>query len=77
MWLMDQPIEVEKGYGREETIAKMRRLVEALEKGETFQIQVAGQRINVPPTADIVFEFEASPEEYEFEIEIKWNPRRR
>jgi amphi-Trp domain-containing protein len=73
---VDQPIEVEKSYGREETIAKLQRLVDSLEQGKPFQIQIGGQRIVVPPDAEIIFEFEASDEESELEIEIKWKPNK-
>jgi amphi-Trp domain-containing protein len=80
---MDQPIEesttgtvieVEKSYKRDQTIAKLRRLVEALESHKPFTIQIGGQRVKVPSDAEIVFEFEASDDENELEIEIKWTP---
>ncbi len=71
-----EEIEVEKGYENEETVAKLRRLADAIEAREAFEIQVSGQRIYVPPTAKIVFEYEESDSEAELEIEIKW-PRSR
>lgn len=68
---MDE-VEVEKGYDKADTVAKLRRLADALEGGKPFEIQVSGQRIYVPPTARIVFEYEQSEYEAELEVEIKW-----
>lgn len=68
--------EIEKGYEKEKTAAKLRRLAEALDQGKAFEIQVGGRRIYVPPSAEIVFEYETSEEEEELEIEIKWTRKR-
>ena len=65
-------IEVEKSYSNRETVAKLRRLVESLEQGKAFEIQVGGERIYVPADAKIEFEFEQDGGEKELEIEIKW-----
>ena len=64
--------EVEKSYATKETVAKLRRLADALENEKTFEIQVAGQRIYVPPYATVEFEYEREGDEEELEIEIKW-----
>ena len=40
--------DVEKVYSTSEFVAKLRRLADALEAGERFEIQVAGERIYVP-----------------------------
>src|SRR3712207_7499403 len=37
--------DVEKVYSTSEFVAKLRRLADALEKGERFEIQVAGERV--------------------------------
>ena len=70
---MSEQTEIEKGYEKQETAAKLRRLAEALEQGKAFEIQVSGQRIYVPASAEIVFEFEGGEDENELEIEIKWS----
>ena len=67
-----EEIEVEKSYSNRETVAKLRRLVESLEQGKAFDIQVGGERIYVPADAKIEFEFEQDGGEKELEIEIKW-----
>ena len=64
--------EVEKSYKNKDVVAKLRRLADALEQGNTFKIQVAGQRITVPPSATVEFEFESLKGEEELEIEVKW-----
>jgi amphi-Trp domain-containing protein len=70
---MAEETEVEKSYSRTEVVAKLRRLADALEQDKTFEIQIAGERIYVPPFATVEFEYERSESgEEEMEIEIKW-----
>ena len=40
--------DIEKDYPLPDFIDKLRRLADALESGDRFQIQIAGQRISVP-----------------------------
>ncbi len=51
-------------------MAKLRRLADALEAGERFEIQVAGERIYVPARAEFNIEREGNGEEIEFQL--KW-----
>ncbi len=67
-----KPIDVEKSYTTRANAAKLRRLADALENGTAFEIQIAGNRVYVPPTAEIEFEYESKGDEREIEIEIKW-----
>ena len=69
---MGREKEVEKSYSTAEVVAKLRRLAEALEEEKTFEIQIAGQRIYVPPYAKVEFEYERNGNEEEVEIELKW-----
>ena len=70
---MPEEIEVEKTYSNTEVVAKLRRLADALEQDKTFEIQIAGERIYVPPFATVEFEYERGADgEEEMEIEIKW-----
>ena len=64
--------EVEKSYSNQEVVAKLRRLADALEEQKTFEIQIAGERIYVPPYATVEFEYEREGEDEEVEIELKW-----
>jgi amphi-Trp domain-containing protein len=67
--------EVEKSYSNKEVVAKLRRLADALEGGKTFEIQIAGERIYVPPYAAVEFEYGRDGEDEEVEIELKWKRR--
>ena len=67
--------DVEKSYANKEVVAKLRRLADALEAGKTFEIQIAGERIYVPPYAAVEFEYERHGEEEEVEIELSWKRR--
>jgi amphi-Trp domain-containing protein len=64
--------DVEKGYPKEEFVAKLRRLADAIENGERFEIKVAGERIYVPVRATFTVEHERSDDEEEIEFQIKW-----
>lgn len=65
--------DVEKGYSIEETVAKLRRLADALETGSPFRIQVAGERIRVPARAEFTIEHERGDDEEEVEFQLKWS----
>ncbi len=65
-------VDVEKSYSNRENAAKLRRLADALEQGKAFEIQIAGNRIYVPASAEIEFEYEREGDLQEIEIEIKW-----
>ena len=67
--------EAEKSYSTKEVVAKLRRLADALEEEKTFEIQIAGERIYVPPYATVEFEYERQGDEEEVEIELKWKSR--
>lgn len=69
---MKQITDVEKSYTTTEVIAKLRRLADALEQEKTFEIQIAGERIYIPPYATIEFEYERTADGEEVEIEISW-----
>ena len=64
--------DVERSYSTKEVVAKLRRLADALEEQKTFEIQIAGERIYVPPHATVEFEYERSGDEEEVEIELRW-----
>jgi len=64
--------DVEKNYPRRQLIAKLRRLADALEQGKRFRIQVAGERVSIPPTATITLEHERGGSDEEIEFQLKW-----
>lgn len=68
-----QPRDVERMYGVDEVVAKLRRLADALESGKPFRIQVAGERIRVPARAEFSIEHERDGDSEEVEFQLKWN----
>jgi amphi-Trp domain-containing protein len=64
--------DVEKIYAVSQFAAKLRRLADALEAGERFEIQVAGERIYVPARAVFNIEHEREGNEEEIEFQLKW-----
>ncbi len=64
--------DIEKSYPRAAFVAKLRRFADAIENGERFSIQIAGERIVVPAKARFNIEHERSAEEEEIEFQIKW-----
>lgn len=66
--------DVEKGYSKQEFVAKLRRLADSIENDERFEIQVAGVRVYVPIRAEFTVEHEKSAAAEEIEFQIKWKP---
>lgn len=64
--------DIEKAYSKAEFIKKLRRLVDALETGKKFSIQIAGEKISVPQDAVINIEHERASGVEEIEFQIKW-----
>ena len=65
--------DIEKGYSTPEFISKLRRLADALENDEKFEIQIAGERLYVPASAEFNIEHEREGNEEEIEFQIKWS----
>jgi amphi-Trp domain-containing protein len=64
--------DLERVYSTSEFVSKLRRLADALERGERFEIQVAGERIYVPARAEFNVEHEREGNEEEIEFQLKW-----
>ena len=65
--------DIEKDYPIAQFVEKLRRLADSLEKGERFEIQVAGERIYVPARAQFNIEHERGSDSEEIEFQIKWS----
>ncbi|MGB0525309.1 MAG: amphi-Trp domain-containing protein [Flammeovirgaceae bacterium] len=65
--------DIEKSYSKSEFVAKLRRLADAIENDERFEIQIAGERIYVPKRAIYNIEHEREDGEEEIEFQIKWS----
>jgi amphi-Trp domain-containing protein len=66
--------DVEKAYPKRQMIAKLRRLIDAVESGKSFIIQVKGERIRVPASAELNIEHERGVDGEELEIQFRWQP---
>ena len=64
--------DIEKDYPAKQFVAKLRRLADCIEQGKRFQIQVAGERISMPPTVTINIEHERGASDEEVEFQLKW-----
>lgn len=64
--------DIEKNYPAKEFVKKLRRLADCVEQGRRFRIQVAGDRVSIPPNAMISVEHERGTSGEEVEFQIKW-----
>jgi len=64
--------DLEKVYSTGDFVAKLRRLADALETGKRFRIQIAGERVSIPPDALFNIEHEREGNSEEVEFQIKW-----
>ena len=64
--------DIEKDYPLVQFVEKLRRLADALESGQRFEIKIAGERISVPVRATYNIEHERSENEEEVQFQIKW-----
>ncbi len=65
--------DIEKSYPKDEFVQKLRRLADAIERDERFEIQIAGERIYVPASAVFNIEHEREDGAEEIEFQIKWS----
>jgi amphi-Trp domain-containing protein len=64
--------DVERIYSTKEFVAKLRRLADALETGQAFEIQVAGERLYVSADASFSVEHERGDGTEEVEFQVRW-----
>lgn len=65
--------DIEKDYPLIQFIEKLRRLADALESGQRFEISIAGERVFVPARATFNIEHERGGKEEEVEFQIRWS----
>lgn len=65
--------DLERTYSRAQFVAKLRRLADALEEGAPFSIQVAGERLRVPASAEFNIEHERAEGTEELEFQVRWS----
>jgi amphi-Trp domain-containing protein len=64
--------DVTRAYPLTQFADKLRRLADAVEGGQRFRIQVAGERVSIPPDAMISVEHERGEDGEEVEFQISW-----
>ena len=64
--------DLNKTYSRSQFVAKLRRLADAIESERAFTIQVAGERLRIPASAEFNIEHERSGDEQELEFQLLW-----
>ena len=64
--------DLERTYSRTQFVAKLRRLADALESGKPFTIQVANERLRVPPDTVFNIEHERAGGIDELEFQVRW-----
>ena len=64
--------DVTKTYGRQQFVAKLRRLADAVESEKAFTIQVSGERLRIPANAAFNVEHERSGGRQELEFQVLW-----
>ncbi len=67
--------DIEKDYPLDQFVEKLRRLADAIENGDRFEIQIAGERVYVPARATFNIEHERGDSEEEIEFQIKWDAK--
>ena len=69
---LKRPRDIEKSYSNADFVAKLRRLADAIENNERFEIRIAGERVYVPVRAQFSVEHETSSTEEEIEFQVRW-----
>lgn len=64
--------DIEKAYPAKQFVTKLRRLADCIEQGKRMRIQIAGERVSIPPDAVINIEHERGKAEEEIEFQLKW-----
>ena len=64
--------DIEKDYPTEQFVEKLRRFADAIENGDRFEIQIAGERVYVPARANFNLAHERGDGEEEVEFQITW-----
>lgn len=64
--------DIEKNYTTAQFVEKLRRFADCLERGDSFDIQIEGERLYVPKDAIVSIEHEREGNVQELEFQIKW-----
>lgn len=65
--------DIEKNVAKDYFVDTLRRLADAIERGEPFRIQVQNRRFEVPKGAALVIEHEVEDDREELSLELQWS----
>ncbi len=65
--------DIEKAVDKVRFVETLRRLADAIEKGEAFRIQVANKRFTIPEGAELQIEHEVEGTREELALELVWD----
>ena len=69
---MKESRDIEKKVTTNYFVSTLRRIADAVEAGEPINIQVANQRLVIPPEAELYVAHEFEDGEHELELELTW-----
>lgn len=64
--------DVERIQSKAQFIASLRRIADALERGEPVRVQVQQLRFTVPADAELSIEHEVEGDREELELQMRW-----
>jgi amphi-Trp domain-containing protein len=64
--------DVEKLSSKSQFVSTLRRLADAIERGESPRIQVLARRITIPAHAELSIEHEIEGDDEEVELQFRW-----
>ncbi len=64
--------DIEKHYTQPQFVTKLRRLADCIKQGKRFRIEVAGERISIPPDAVFNIERERGLSMEDVAFQSKW-----
>ncbi len=70
------PRDATRALDRDNFVAQLRRLADALESGRKFEVRVAGKRVYVPARAEFSIEHERAGDDEELEFQLRWSAAR-
>jgi len=65
--------ELEETLSREDFVARLRQLADALEKGDGFEVDLAGETVTLPKDAVYSVDYEGEDGEEEIGFRIAWS----
>ncbi len=69
---MKRERDIKKSISPKQFANTLRRIADKIEKGESFRIQIAGERIYVSKNAEISIEHERDEDHEEIEFQLQW-----